>query len=50
MTTVPVPSKAAIAGHPIHAALVPFPIGCFTLALSTDLLYWRTGLMMWQNF
>lgn len=43
-------SKAAIAGHPVHAALVPFPIVCFTLVLLTDLAYWRTSNLMWQNF
>ncbi len=44
------PSTAAVAGHPLHATLVPFPIVCFTLALVTDVLYWRTANMMWQNF
>jgi uncharacterized membrane protein len=44
------PSNAAIAGHPIHAALVPFPIVTATLALVTDIMFWRTGDLMWQNF
>lgn len=43
-------STAAIAGHPIHAALVPFPIVCFSLALLTDIAYWRTANLMWQTF
>jgi uncharacterized membrane protein len=43
-------STAAVAGHPIHATLVPFPIVCFTLALVTDFMFWRTGDLMWQNF
>ncbi len=43
-------STASIAGHPVHAALVPFPIACFTLALATDLAFWRTANVMWQNF
>ncbi|MBB4657594.1 DUF2231 domain-containing protein [Parvularcula dongshanensis] len=43
-------STAAIAGHPVHAALVPFPIVCFVLTLLTDLAYWRTANLMWQNF
>ena len=43
-------STAAIAGHPIHAALVPFPIACFTLALLTDIAYWQTANLMWQTF
>ena len=44
------PSAAAIVGHPVHAALVPFPIVCFTLALLTDVAYWQTANLMWQNF
>ncbi|EYD78190.1 putative membrane protein [Rubellimicrobium mesophilum DSM 19309] len=43
-------STAAIAGHPIHATLVPFPIASFTLALVTDFMFWRTNDLMWQNF
>ncbi|MBB4039774.1 putative membrane protein [Microvirga flocculans] len=44
------PSKASIAGHPIHPMLVPFPIVCFTGALATDIAYWRTADIMWSNF
>ncbi len=44
------PATAAIARHPIHATLVPFPIVCFTLTLLTDIAYWRSGNLMWQNF
>ncbi len=43
-------STAAIAGHPIHPMLVPFPIACFTLTLLTDIAYWRTSNLMWQHF
>jgi uncharacterized membrane protein len=43
-------STAAIAGHPIHAMLVPVPIFCFVATLVTDLAYWRTANMMWANF
>jgi uncharacterized membrane protein len=43
-------STAAIAGHPIHAMLVPFPIACFTFALLTDIAYWQTSNLMWQRF
>jgi uncharacterized membrane protein len=43
-------STAAIAGHPIHAMLVPFPIVCFSLALVTDIVYWQTSYLMWQEF
>jgi uncharacterized membrane protein len=44
------PSKASIAGHPIHPMLVPFPIVCFAGALLTDITYWRTADIMWSNF
>ncbi len=43
-------ATAAIAGHPIHATLVPFPIVCFTLTLLTDIAYWQTSNLMWQHF
>ena len=43
-------STAAIAGHPIHAILIPFPIACFTLTLLTDIAYWRTSNLMWLHF
>ncbi len=44
------PAAAAIAKHPIHATLAPFPIVCFTLTLLTDIAYWRTSNLMWQHF
>lgn len=44
------PSAAAIARHPIHATLVPFPIVCFTLTLLTDIAYWQSSNLMWQYF
>lgn len=43
-------STISIAGHPVHAMLVPFPVVCFILALGTDILFWKTGALMWQNF
>ena len=43
-------ATAAIAGHPIHATLVPFPIVCFTLTLLTDIAYWQTSNLMWLHF
>jgi uncharacterized membrane protein len=43
-------STAAIAGHPIHTMLVPFPIVCFTGALVTDITYWQTSYLMWAEF
>lgn len=43
-------ATVAIGGHPVHAALVPFPIVCFTLALLTDIAYWQSSYLMWQHF
>lgn len=42
-------STAKIAGHPIHPMLVPFPIVCFTGALITDIVYWRTADIFWGD-
>lgn len=36
--------------HPIHATLASFPVVCFTLALMTDIAFWQTANLMWQNF
>ena len=44
------PAAAAIARHPVHATLVPFPIVCLTLTLFTDIAYWRTSNLMWVEF
>ena len=44
------PSSASIAGHPIHAMLVPFPLVCFVGTLLTDIAYVRTYDLMWANF
>lgn len=30
--------------------LASFPVVCFTLALATDVIYWRTSYLMWQHF
>lgn len=42
-------STARIAGHPIHALLVPIPITCFVGTFVTDLVYWKTANMQWAN-
>lgn len=45
------PAHAGVAvSTPVHSLLVPFPVVCFTLALLTDIAYWQTGHLMWQNF
>jgi uncharacterized membrane protein len=45
----PIPSVAAIGGHPIHPMLVPLPIGAFSLALVADMAYARTGDPFWAQ-
>ncbi|MCF7701917.1 DUF2231 domain-containing protein [Loktanella sp. M215] len=50
MSDIQPKSTAAIAGHPVHGMLVVFPIVCFILALVTDLAYWQTSNLMWQQF
>jgi len=40
-------SKIALAGHPIHAMLVAFPIALTMSVLGADLLYWWTGDGFW---
>ena len=44
------PSTATLGGHPIHPMLVPFPIAFFVGTFVTDLLYWKTTNLMWQQF
>ena len=43
-------STAAVAGHPLHPMLVPFPIVCFVGTLVTDIAYWATANVMWADF
>ncbi len=42
-------STASIAGHPLHAMLVPIPIACFVGTLFTDIAYAETATMQWAN-
>lgn len=35
----PVPSRASVAGHPIHPMLIPLPIGLLVAALASDIAY-----------
>lgn len=45
-----VPSRAAIKGHPLHPAVVAFPIAFLTGAFLTDLAFWRGRGVMWASF
>lgn len=42
-------STASLGGRPIHAILVPVPIVCFVGTLITDIVYWRTVMMLWAD-
>jgi uncharacterized membrane protein len=43
------PSTAAVAGHPIHPMVVPYPIAFLTTALVTDVAARRTGDPFWTR-
>lgn len=45
-----VPSTLAIRNHPIHPALVDFPIALLTAAAITDVLFWQSGSGHWAEF
>lgn len=38
------------AAYPFQSLFVPFPFVCFTLVLATDLAFFASGNLMWQNF
>jgi uncharacterized membrane protein len=50
MDNIRIKSTASIAGHPVHAMLVPFPIAFFILALIMDVAYWQTSNLTWKIF
>ena len=50
MTHLHTPVTAAIGGQPVHSVLAQFPTVCFALTLITDIVYWRTSYLMWQEF
>lgn len=42
-------TRIAVAGHPIHAMLVTFPIALTVCTFGADLLYWWTGDAFWAR-
>jgi uncharacterized membrane protein len=42
-------TRASIGGHPVHAMLVPLPLGLFLAALVFDVLHAATGRPMWAT-
>ena len=45
----PAPSRAAVARHPLHPGLIPYPFASLTGALATDLAARRTGDPFWTR-
>jgi uncharacterized membrane protein len=43
-------ATTVIAGPTVYSVLAQFPVVCFTLTLLTDLAYWYTEYLMWQEF
>ncbi|SCX19244.1 DUF2231 domain-containing protein [Agrobacterium rosae] len=43
-------SRREASAYPFQLLFVPFPFVCFSLALGTDIAFWQTGNLMWQNF
>ena len=42
-------TRVAIAGHPLHAMMVAFPIALCMCTLGADVLYWLTGDAFWPR-
>lgn len=43
----PVPSKAAIKGHPLHPVMIPYPIAFGSAVVVTDVAYWIGDTRGW---
>jgi uncharacterized membrane protein len=43
-------SRASIGGHPIHPALIPFPIGLLVFSFVADLIYLWRGNAVWRDY
>lgn len=44
------PQQADAAAMPLQSVFLPFPFVCFPLALVTDIAFFETANVMWQNF
>ncbi|MBI3803997.1 MAG: DUF2231 domain-containing protein [Nitrospirae bacterium] len=43
------PSRAKVAGHPVHPMLIVFPIGLYITSFIFDLIYLSTGASFWYR-
>jgi uncharacterized membrane protein len=50
MTYYQMQHEGASAADFFHAALLAFPIACFSLTVMTDLAYWQTENLLWLHF
>lgn len=57
MTTTPIDAaettstiRTVTVRHAFLPTLAPYPIACFTGALVTDIVYWRSLDVQWENF
>ena len=48
-TPASIPSRAAIAGHPLHPMMVHFPVAALIGLLGTDLGWFLTGDVFWAR-
>lgn len=44
------PRQTDAAAMPLQSVFLPFPFVCFPLALATDVAFFETANVMWQNF
>lgn len=42
--------SGGLGNQPFYAALVQFPVVCFSGALVCDIAYWQTTLFLWSTF
>jgi uncharacterized membrane protein len=43
-------SKASVGGHPLHPALIPFPIGLLVFSFIADVIYLWRGNPVWKDY
>ena len=43
-------SPASVGGHPIHAMIIPFPIGLWVFSLIADVIYLWRGNLVWRDW
>ena len=49
MQRSPIPSRMAVAGHPIHPMLIHFPVAALVALVATDAAFIATGDVFWAR-